>query len=96
MAITRMEARELMNRGYEMGASVLSGLIQRRSDGTWTVDDVPLDECLDALQGQQALIVASAISEARGERRVCRVCGTEYEGHACPRCREVRQRLRGG
>ena len=95
MAISKMEARDLMNRGYEVGASVRSGLIQQRSDGTWTVDDTPIDEWLSALEGQQALILAAAISEGRGTTRVCRVCGTEYEGHACPRCREVRRRLRG-
>jgi rubrerythrin len=94
MAISKMEARELMNRGYEMGASVLNGLVRRRNDGTWMVDDTPLEECLHALEGQQALILASAISEGRGATRICRVCGTEYEGHACPRCREVRRRLR--
>ena len=95
MPISRFEARELMSRGYEMGATVLNGAVQRQTDSTWAVGDKPLDEVLSALEGQEVTIIAAVVSEGPGVKRLCRVCGTEYEGHACPRCREVRQRLRG-
>jgi rubrerythrin len=95
MAISRREARELMSRGYEMGASVLNGAVERRADGTWLVDGRPLEQVLVGLEGQEVALVAAAISEEPGVRHLCRVCGTEYEGHSCPRCREIRQRLRG-
>ena len=84
-----------MSRGYELGAAVLTGTVQHQADGTWSVGDRSLEEVLAALEGQEIALVADAISEGTGEKRICRVCGTEYEGHACPRCREIRQRLRG-
>jgi hypothetical protein len=95
MSITRTEARELMSRGYEMGATVLNGPLRRDADGNWMVGDRPLEEVLDELQGDEVLLVASVVGESGGPKRVCRVCGTEYVGHECPRCRQVRQRLRG-
>jgi hypothetical protein len=95
MPISKLDARELMSRGYEMGATVLNGRLQRGTDGTWTVDDKPLDDWLDELEGQEIVVVASAIGQGQGKQRICRVCGTEYTGYECPRCREIRKRLRG-
>lgn len=95
MPISKMEARELMRRGYESGAVVLNGTLHRQADGTWAVEDRPLDEVLAQLEGQEVIVVASQISEGRGKPRLCRACGTEYEGYECPRCRQVRERLRG-
>lgn len=95
MSISRREARELMSRGYEMGATVLNGTVERRADGAWLVDGRPLEQILSALEGQEIALVAGAVSDERGVKHLCPVCGTEYEGHACPRCREVRRRLRG-
>jgi hypothetical protein len=84
-----------MSRGYEMGATVLNGTVERAADGTWLVDGRSLDRVLADLEGQEIALVAAAISEGPGVKHLCRVCGTEYEGHACPRCREIRRRLRG-
>jgi rubrerythrin len=95
MPISRREARELMSRGYEMGATVLNGVVERTADGVWLVDGRSLEQMLSTLEGHEVTLVAAAISEGPGAKRLCRVCGTEYEGHACPRCREVRLRLRG-
>jgi hypothetical protein len=95
MTILRREARELMSRGYEMGATVVNGTVERGADGTWLVDGRPIEELLVALEGQEVALVAAAIREGPGIKHLCRVCGTEYEGHACPRCREIRRRLRG-
>ena len=95
MPISRREARELMSRGYELGATVLNGTVERRIDGTWLVDGRSLEDVLAAIEGQEIALLAAAISADPGVQRICRVCGTEYEGHSCPRCREIRRRLRG-
>jgi hypothetical protein len=95
MPISKLEARELMSRAYEMGATVLEGTLQRSQDGTWVVDERSLERVLGTLDGQQVAIVVAPVGTVAGVKRICRVCGTEYEGSACPRCRQVRQRLRG-
>ncbi len=95
MTVSKLEARELMSRGYEMGATVVNGTVQRQADGTWMVADRPLDALLSALDGQEIVLVVAELAEGRGQKRVCRTCGTEYEGYECPRCREVHRRLRG-
>jgi rubrerythrin len=95
MPISKLEARELMSRGYEMGAAVLSGVVRRLEDGSWMVDDRPLELWLEEQQGSEVVLVAAGVQEGRGTRQVCRTCGTEFEGYECPRCREVHRRLRG-
>ena len=95
MPISRLEARDLMSRGYEMEAVVLSGAVRRQGDGTWMVGDRALDEILTSLEGVEIAAVIAQVSGGRGKGRTCRVCGTEYEGNECPRCRQIRQRLRG-
>ena len=95
MSILRREARELMSRGYEIGATVLNGTVERTADGAWLVDGRSLEQVLVALEGQEIALVAAPIHEGPGVKQLCSVCGTEYQGHACPRCREIRRRLRG-
>jgi hypothetical protein len=84
-----------MSLGYELGATVLTGALQRRADGTWWIDGQALEEVLAAWEGREVTLVADTLGVAAGPTQVCRVCGTEYQGHACPRCREIRKRLRG-
>ncbi len=93
--ITRRESRELMNHGYEMGARVLNGVLRRRSDGTWVLDDRPLEEWLTEIEGQLVVMVMAGVSAEGGEKRVCAVCGAAFEGYECPNCRRARHRLRG-
>jgi len=95
MPVSRREARELMSLGYELGATVLSGALQRRADGTWWIGDRALEDVLAGWEGRKVTLVADVQGLVAGPVQVCRVCGTEYEGHACPRCREIRKRLRG-
>ena len=95
MPISRLEARDLMSRGYEMEATVLSGVVRRQADGSWVVGDRALDEMLMTLEGEEVAVVIAQVSGGYGKGHTCRVCGTEYEGNECPRCRQVRQRLRG-
>jgi len=95
MPVSRREARELMSLGYELGATVLNGALQRRSDGSWWIGDQALADVLADWEGREVALVADALGQVAGPVKICRVCGTEYQGHACPRCREVRKRLRG-
>jgi hypothetical protein len=95
MPISKLEARELMSRAYEMGAAVVNGTVRRRQDGTWLIDDQPFQSWLENHLGAEVVLVAAEVAEGRGTRRVCRTCGTEFEGYECPRCREVHRRLRG-
>lgn len=95
MSISRLQARELMSRGYEIEATVLNGLVERQTDGTWLVAGQPFEEWLKQVEGQEVLLIAARITGERGTRRVCRTCGAEYEGYECPHCREVHRRLRG-
>jgi hypothetical protein len=95
MPVSRREARELMSLGYELGAAVLMGALQHREDGTWWIGDQALEEVLAGWEGREVALVADVLGQAPGPTRICRVCGTEYQGHACPRCREIRKRLRG-
>ena len=95
MPISKHEARELMSRGYEGEAIVLNGVVEQQADGTWMVAGRPVDDLLRDLDGKEILVVVAEIAGKAGARRTCRTCGTEYRGHECPRCREVRRRLRG-
>ena len=94
MALTKRNARQLMNRGYEMQAHVLNGHLSRQEEGEWLIDDRSLDELLQAMEGQQVVIIAAEVGADDGERNVCTVCGAEYEGPVCPHCSRARQRLR--
>jgi hypothetical protein len=60
MSILRREARQLMSRGYEMGATVLNGTVERAADGTWLVDGRSLERVLSDLEGQEIALVAYA------------------------------------
>lgn len=95
MPVSRREARELMSLGYELGAAVLTGDLQRRADGTWWIGDRALEDVLAGWEGCEVALVAGVLGQGAGTAQICRVCGTEYEGNACPRCREIRKRLRG-
>lgn len=84
-----------MSLGYELGAAVLTGVLQRREDGSWWLGDRALEELLAEWQDREVTLVAALLGQNTGAVQICHVCGTEYQGHACPRCREVRRRLRG-
>ncbi len=95
MPISSITARELANRAYDVGASVLRGPLAS-DGGRLTIGDVDLWEWLKQHVGHEVILVAASIGETEGQRRTCRICGREYEGLECPHCRETRLRLRGG
>jgi len=95
MPLNLHEARQLANRGYEVGAKVIQGRLQRSAEGNWLIDDTSLDEWLRHVEGQQIIIIAAEVEPGGGEKRICPVCGIRFEGHTCPRCGEAKRRLRG-
>ena len=96
-AYRKASIRELVSAAYELGSGVIEGRLHRNAaDGRWMVNDAKLNEWLAGYDGQEiVLIVASLDDERPLTPKVCRTCGTEYVGIECPRCREVRIRLRG-
>ncbi|MCR4405300.1 MAG: hypothetical protein NUW24_00015 [Anaerolineae bacterium] len=95
MPISSFTARELANRAYDVGASVLRGPLTIAEEGL-TVGETDILEWLKGHVGQEVILIAASIGEDEGRRRTCRICGREYEGLECPHCREIRLRLRGG
>ncbi len=95
MPLTLHEARQLANRGYEVGAQVMQGRLHRSAEGNWLLDNISLDEWLQHAEGQHIIIIAAEVEPGGGEKRICPVCGIHFEGHTCPRCGEARRRLRG-
>ena len=89
--------RELASSAYELDSDVVEGRLRRSAeDGRWVVGDVRLNQWLAKYDGQEIILIAASLEDDRPvPSKVCRTCGTEYVGVECPRCREVRIRLRG-
>jgi hypothetical protein len=87
--------RELASAAYELDASVTQGVLRREGD-RWMVGDETLDAFLESFDGDEVtMIVASVEGDRPIREKLCRTCGTEYQGIECPRCRSARIRLRG-
>lgn len=89
--------RQLAASAYEMDLGVSQGILHRdAASGEWKVGDRSLDRWLESYAGKDVVLIAACLEDERPlETQVCRTCGTEYVGSQCPRCREVRRRLRG-
>jgi hypothetical protein len=89
--------RELASAAYELDSGVVEGRLHRGADdGRWMLDDAKLNEWLARYDGQEIVLIVASLEDDRPvPAKVCRTCGTEYVGIACPRCREARIRLRG-
>jgi len=87
----------LATAAYELDARVVEGRLHRDpEEGGWMVGETPLDTWLERFADQQVYVIVVSLEDERPlPSRVCRTCGTEYVGAECPRCREVRIRLRG-
>jgi hypothetical protein len=87
--------RELASAAYELDASVTHGVLRREGD-RWMIGDTPLDEFLAAFDDEEIYAIVASVEGDRPIReKLCRTCGTEYQGIECPRCRSARIRLRG-
>jgi len=93
----RASIRELASAAYELDSGVVEGRLYRSAeDGRWMVNNVQLNEWLARYDGQEIVVIVASLEDDRPiPPKVCRTCGTEYVGIRCPRCREVRIRLRG-
>jgi len=89
--------RELASAAYELDSGVVEGRLHRNAeDSRWMVGSVLLSEWLTRYNGQEIVLIVASLEDDRPiPPKVCRTCGTDYVGIACPRCREARIRLRG-
>ena len=89
--------RELASAAYELDSGVVEGRLHRNAEnGHWMVNDVQLSEWLTRYDGQAIVLIVASLEDDRPiPPKVCRICGTDYVGTECPRCREARIRLRG-
>lgn len=95
-AYRKASIRELVSAAYELELGVVEGRAQRSAQDGWTIGDSALDQWLSRYEGQEIILIVASLEDDRPVKpRVCRTCGTEYVGIACPRCREARIRLRG-
>lgn len=96
-ALRRASLRELAGAAYELDAGVLEGQLHRNpEDGRWMVGETSLNLWLERFVDQEVYVIVASLEDDRPlPPKVCRTCGTEYTGAECPRCRQVRTRLRG-
>ncbi len=94
----KIAARDLATSAYNLQAGVLHGQLRRSVDGRdWLVGETPLETWLEQYSQQEIYLIVASLEDSRPlVQHECRTCGTVYEGGECPRCREVRRRLRGG
>ncbi|MGD9099446.1 MAG: hypothetical protein PVF45_03125 [Anaerolineae bacterium] len=96
MSIRKASVLELATYAYELEAGVLRGVLRRGPNGTWMVDDTPLDEFLTAYTGQSMVFIAASLEDERPmQLKTCRICGRQYRGIECADCSRARRRLRG-
>ena len=96
-AYRKASVRELASAAYELDSGVVEGRLRRGAEnGRWMVGNVGLNEWLAGYDGQEIVLIVASLDDDRPlPSKVCRTCGTDYKGVECPRCREVRIRLRG-
>ena len=96
-AYRKASIRELASAAYELDLGVMEGRIHQDPEtGSVSIGGTQLKEWLTKYDGQDVIVIVASLSDERPVRtKVCRTCGTEYTGIACPRCREARIRLRG-
>ncbi len=96
-AYRKASIRELTSAAYELDLGVVEGRLHRSAeDGRWMTGNAQLSEWLARYDGQEIVLIVASLEDDRPVPvKVCRTCGSEYVGIECPRCREVRIRLRG-
>lgn len=95
MTISRDAARKLAAEGSKLGVTVLGGTLQKEGE-RYTINKVDISALLEALLSQNVLLLVDDVEAAtEAEVKVCITCGSEYTEEVCPRCANVRSRLRG-
>lgn len=89
--------RELASAARELDSGVVEGRLQRDPEsGEWRVGETQVDAWLARYEDEEVVLVVTSLDDDRPmPQKTCRTCGTEYRGVNCPRCREIRIRLRG-
>lgn len=95
MAIARDEARKLAAEGAKLGINVIGGKLMKDGD-RYTVNKIDVTALLEELVSHNILLLVNEVEDADGtEVKTCITCGDEYTQDTCPRCANVRSRLRG-
>ncbi|MEM7032924.1 MAG: hypothetical protein AAF629_25465 [Chloroflexota bacterium] len=95
MTISRDDARKLAAEGSKLGITVIGGNLYKEGDH-YSVNKIDITALLEELVGQNIVLVVSGVEDdAETEVKTCMTCGNEYTQDACPRCANVRSRLRG-
>ncbi len=97
MSLTKREARRLAKNAAEMDARILRGILTIGPEGA-AVDGTNIQAWLEQHADAELMLIAAPVADSKfiDEVRSCHRCGRDYMGEACPRCQEVRARLRGG
>jgi len=95
MTIARKAARKLSAEASKSGATVIGGQLIKEGD-RYIINKIDVTALLESLLSQNVLLFVGAVAnEAEEQTKTCLTCGDEYTGHECPRCANVRSRLRG-
>lgn len=96
MAISKIEARQLMIGAAEIGAQVLRGILTLGPEGI-EIDGMNVTEWLTHYADAELLLIAAPVGKiaVESELKSCYTCGRDYTGETCPYCAEARARLRG-
>lgn len=93
---SRANALRIASLAHETGAEALRGVLRKNEDGRWTLSYVEIESWLSRYADAEVVLVVAPIEQEApaAQLRTCRTCGNEYAGPTCPRCEEVRTRLR--
>ena len=95
MSVSRSDARKLSMDAAKMGATTLGGLLVKNGD-RFFINKTDVTQHLENLLQQNVVLVIGTVHDDVKERlRTCLTCGRDYTGSECPRCANVRSRLRG-
>ena len=96
MSVSQKDAHRVLADAAKTGAKVLGGQLSMR-DGSFIINQTDVNELLESLIGQNVFLVVGSVEvdAPENELRTCLTCGRDYVGQECPRCANVRSRLRG-
>ena len=95
MTIARNVARKLAADAAKAGVDVLGGTLVKEGE-RYLINKMDVTSLLEALLDQNVLLFISPVEDETKElARTCLTCGNQYTGLECPRCAQVRGRLRG-
>ncbi len=96
MSVSQKDVYRVLADASKMGAEVLGGQLSMRS-GSFVINQTDVNKLLESLSGQNVFLIVGSVEvdAPENELRTCLTCGRDYVGQECPRCANVRARLRG-